>query len=351
MSRSTRVCRRTRVFARVLALVSLGATALALAADIQKVPEGPSIGPDVEAVEISLAFRPKPDPRRVGYYGFGETATPEMIAGWDIDIRPDGQGLPPGSGSVADGEGLYEEKCAACHGVFGEGEGRWPKLAGGFDSLTESRPEKTVGSYWPYASTLWDYVHRAMPFYEPQSLADDEVYAIVAYVLYLNDIVDDEFVLTQANFSTIEMPNQDGFFVDPRPDVQNVACMDDCKDPAEISITGDSTELGVTPVEHFKAEDDLAGSPAAAVDPNLGQNIYQQACATCHRGGLAGAPIVGDAGQWQTRSAQGLDVLVDHAINGYQGSAGYMPPKGGQVMLTDDEVGAAVRYMVDNSSE
>jgi cytochrome c len=315
------------------------------------VPEGPSIGPDVEAVEISLAFRPDPDPKRVGYYGFGETPTPEMIAGWDIDIRPDGQGLPPGSGSVADGEVLYEEQCAACHGVFGEGEGRWPKIAGGFDSLTESRPEKTVGSYWPYASTLWDYVHRAMPFYEPQSLADDEVYAIVAYVLYLNDLVDDEFVLTQANFSTIEMPNRDGFFVDPRPDVQNAACMKDCKDPAEISITGDSTQLGVTPVEHFKGEEEAAGADAAAVDPNLGQDVYQQACATCHKGGLAGAPVVGDAGQWQARTAQGMDVLVEHAVNGYQGSAGYMPPKGGQVQLTDDEVAAAVQYMVDNSAE
>lgn len=351
MSRSTEVRGWTRGPVWALVIACLGASSLLQAAEARKVPEGPSIGPDVEAVEISLAFRPDPDPKRVGYYGFGETPTPEMIAGWDIDVRPDGQGLPPGSGSVADGEGLYEEKCAACHGVFGEGEGRWPKIAGGFDSLTESRPEKTVGSYWPYASTLWDYVHRTMPFYEPQSLADDEVYAIVAYVLYLNDLVDDEFVLTQANFSSIRMPNQDGFFVDPRPDVKNVACMEDCKKPSEVSITGDSTELGVTPVEHFKGEEEVAGAAAVAVDPNLGQNIYQQACATCHKGGLAGAPIVGDAAQWKTRAAQGMEVLVDHAVNGYQGSAGYMPPKGGHVQLSDDEVVAAVQYMLDNSAE
>lgn len=350
MSRSIRAPRRACVRAWSLAVFLLGTSAGA--ADSSGVPEGPSIGPDVEAVEISLAFRPDPDPERIGYYGFGEIPTPEMIAGWDIDVRPDGQGLPPGSGSVADGEGLYEEKCAACHGVFGEGEGRWPKIAGGFDSLTESRPEKTVGSYWPYASTLWDYVHRAMPFYEPQSLADDEVYAIVAYVLYLNDLVDDEFVLTQANFASIQMPNQEGFFVDPRPDVRNVACMKDCKEPSEVSITGDSTQLGVTPVEHFKGEEETAGAAATVVaDPNLGQNIYQQACATCHNAGLAGAPVVGDAAQWNTRAAQGMDVLVDHAVNGYQGSAGYMPPKGGQVQLTDDEVAAAVQYMLDNSAE
>jgi len=350
MSRSTSGLVCTVTAAAASGLLWLAAPTASPAADAAKVPEGPIIGPAVEAVEISLAFRPKPDKKRVGHYGFGEAATEEMIAGWDIDVRPDGLGLPPGGGSVAEGEPLYEEQCAACHGVFGEGEGRWPMLAGGFDTLTEERPEKTVGSYWPYASTLWDYVHRAMPFYEPQSLEDDEVYAIVAYVLYLNEIVDDDFVLTRENFATIEMPNKDGFFVDPRPDARNVVCMKDCKDPALIKITWDSTELGVTPVEHFKADEQASGA-AAAVDPNLGLNVYQQACATCHKGGLAGAPVVGDTIQWQARVAQGTDVLFDHAINGYQGNAGYMPPKGGQIQLADDDVIAAVRYMVENSSE
>ena len=93
-----------------------------------------------------------------GPLGIGSTATPEMIAGWDIDIRPDGVGLPPGQGSVAAGEPLYEAKCASCHGLFGEGEGRWPVLAGGEGTLDTLHPEKTVGSYWPYASTLWDYI-------------------------------------------------------------------------------------------------------------------------------------------------------------------------------------------------
>jgi len=127
--------------------------------------------------------------------------------------------------------------------------------------------------------------------------------------------------------------------------------MEDCKDPKKIRITGDSTELGVTPVEHFKGEAETAGATAAVVDPNPGQKVYQQACATCHKGGLAGAPIVGDQTQWRSRMAQGMDVLADHAINGYQGSVGYMPPKGGQVQLTDDEVTAAVRYMIENSSD
>jgi len=314
-------------------------------------------GPELEVVERSLAFRPQPEPDRAGYYGYGRAPTPEEVAGWDIDVRPDGQGLPEGSGSVADGEMLYEEKCAECHGSFGEGQGRWPMLAGGQGTLTHDRPEKTVGSYWPYASTLWDYVHRAMPFYAPQSLSDDEVYAIAAYVLYLNDIVDDEFVLSQDNLASIEMPNAAGFFSpDPRPDVRNEPCMKDCKDPASIKITWDSTALGVTPTEHFQDADAgaEATSPASggalpaldSLDPAVGQRIYQQACQVCHDAGLAGAPRTGDQAEWAKRAAQGWSTLVGHAVNGFQGEAGYMPAKGGQVQLGDEEVAAAVAHML-----
>jgi len=149
-----------------------------------------------------------------GYFGYGQAATAEQIAGWDIDVRPDGKGLPPGSGSVEDGETLYEEKCAACHGSFGEGVGRYPSLSGGDGSLQDDRPHKTVGSYWKYTSTLWDYINRAMPFSQPESLEAQEVYAITAYVLYLNDLVEDDFVLTADNLAKIEMPNADGFFFD-----------------------------------------------------------------------------------------------------------------------------------------
>ena len=186
------------------------------------------------------------DESRVGHLNIGKPATSEEISGWDIDVRPDGTGLPEGSGSVEDGEMLYEEKCASCHGSFGEAVGRYPVLAGGFDTLTEARPEKTVGSYWPYASTLWDYIHRAMPFAQPQSLSDDEVYAITAYVLYLNDIVDYEFVLDRDTLETIEMPNAGNFYRDDRPDVQAVACMENCKDPASVRITSEPI-AGVTP--------------------------------------------------------------------------------------------------------
>ncbi len=180
-----------------------------------------------------------PVPAEVGGYGIGTPATAEEIAGWDIDIRPDGKGLPPGSGSVEDGEMMYEEKCASCHGSFGEGVGRYPVLSGGEGTLTDERPEKTVGSYWPYASTLWDYIHRSMPFPQPQSLTDEEVYAITAYVLYLNDLVEDDFVLTADNLASIEMPNKDGFFFDDRPDTSNTGCMKNCKDPASVKITSE----------------------------------------------------------------------------------------------------------------
>ena len=116
--------------------------------------------------------------------GLGRAATNNEIKAWDIDIRPDGKGLPVGSGSVIIGEELYTDNCASCHGDFGEGIDRWPELAGGFDTLDSEDPVKTVGSYWPYLSTVWDYVHRAMPFGNAQSLNNDEVYAITAYIYY-----------------------------------------------------------------------------------------------------------------------------------------------------------------------
>ncbi len=300
---------------------------------------------DIE--ELSVASEAQR--RDGGYFGYGEPATPEQIAGWDIDVRPDGMGLPPGSGTAEQGEALYDEKCSTCHGVFGEGEGRWPKLAGD-EPLTGERPEKTVGNYWPYASTLWDYVHRAMPFYEPQSLSDDEVYNVVAYVLYLNELIEYDFELNQDNLAAIEMPNRDGFFVDPRPDVVNALCMEDCKNPDDIRITWDSTQLGVTPVEHLKGDSaPTAAVAAVTLDDAAGQRVYEQACKTCHGPGLAGAPVVGDTAAWAARRDKGLEVLVRHAVEGFQGEAGYMPAKGGQVQLGDDEVAAAVSYMLHNS--
>lgn len=189
-------------------------------------------------------------PLQAGSFGLGTPASPEEIAGWDIDVRPDGTGLPEGRGTVAEGEVIFTEQCAVCHGDFGEGAGRWPVLAGGQDTLTSEAPVKTIGSYWPYLSTVYDYIHRAMPYGNAQSLSADETYAVVAYLLYLNDIVDDEeFELSKENFTSVRLPNEDGFIDDGRPDTPLASeappCMRECK--AEVKITKRARIIDVTP--------------------------------------------------------------------------------------------------------
>jgi cytochrome c len=184
--------------------------------------------------------------------GIGREATKEEIAGWDIDIRPDGQGLPPGKGTVKQGETLYMERCAACHGEFGESAGRWPMIAGGNGSLATHDPVKSVGSYWPYASTLMDYVRRAMPFGNSQSLTNDELYAVTAYVLYLNDVIkSDDFELSAKNFGSAKLGNEKNFVDDDRQLAEKEfwrknPCMTNCA-PGEAKIIGRARALDVTP--------------------------------------------------------------------------------------------------------
>ena len=183
-------------------------------------------------------------------YGIGRAATAAEIAGWDIDVRPDGQGAPPGHGSVKEGEKVYMDRCAACHGEFGESAGRWPALAQGKGTLASNDPVKTVGSYFPYLSSVFDYVRRAMPFGDAESLTNDELYAVVAYVLNLNDIVDDKFVLSKETWGEVKMPNRDGFIGDNRETVEKAfwnakPCMKDCR-PA-VKITAHADVLDVTP--------------------------------------------------------------------------------------------------------
>ncbi len=187
--------------------------------------------------------------------GLGTPATPDQVAAWDIDIRPDGKGLPEGGATPADGEQLYYDSCAICHGDFGEGIGRYPVLMGGFGSLTDDRPEKTVGSYWPYATTLWDYIHRAMPFGNAQSLSVEETYALTAYVLYLNDIVGYEEEINQANLAEVEMPNRDGFYLMEGPEFEPYEpCMEDCRDTVEV--IGKARILDVTPEDGGQSQID-----------------------------------------------------------------------------------------------
>jgi hypothetical protein len=180
----------------------------------------------------------------------GRLATTQEIAGWDIDVRPDGQGLPPGRGSVKNGEAVYMGKCAACHGEFGESAGRWPQVAGGVGSLASDDPVKTIGSYFAHLSTVFDYVRHAMPFGDAQSLSNDELYAVTAYMLFLNDIVDEKFVLSRENFTSVKMPNAGGFYDDDRETTEKAfwnprPCMTDCK--PEVKITGRAHVIDVTP--------------------------------------------------------------------------------------------------------
>jgi len=160
-------------------------------------------------------------------YGIGRAATPAEIAGWNIDVDRDGNNLPPGSGTVSHGREIFDQQCAACHGARGEG-GIGDQLVGGQGTLATSKPVRTIGSYWPYAPTLFDYIRRAMPQNAPQSLSNEEVYAVSAYILHLNGLLPAEATLDAKSLSAIKMPNRNMFVGESRPDVKNPACMTDC---------------------------------------------------------------------------------------------------------------------------
>lgn len=157
-------------------------------------------------------------------FGFGSQATAEDIAAVDIDVMPDGEGAPAGEGTYEEGKEIYMAKCAACHGedmtspVQGTGAAA---LVGGRGTLDSGSPKKTVESYWPYASTVFDYTKRAMPFNAPGSLTDDEVYAVVAYILAEGGIIDQSTPMNAETIAEVEMPNKDGFIPDPRPDIHD----------------------------------------------------------------------------------------------------------------------------------
>lgn len=207
----------------------------------------------------------------------GMPASADQVRGWDIDIRPDGKGLPVGSGNAIDGEEMFIQKCASCHGEFAEGAGRYPVLAGGIDSLNTHDPVKTVGSYWPYATTAFDYIRRAMPFGHAQSLSNDEVYAMTAYILFSNDIIEDDFELNQNTLALVEMPNRSGFIQDDRPDVpMGEPCMKNCLSNKPVVI-GKARQIDVTPDEEVATgADDSSGA-----DAGRGKAVFAQ-CIACH---------------------------------------------------------------------
>lgn len=237
-------------------------------------------------------------------YGLGRAALPEEIAAWNLDVHPDGTGLPDGQGDAIIGEEIFAAKCAACHGDFAEGIGNWPKLAGGMDTLDHEDPLKTVGSYWPYLSTSFDYIRRSMPYGNAGTLTADETYAIVAYILYSNDLIEDDFVLSKDTFLDVKMPNADGFILDNRMETEvaiwtGEPCMTDCKDSVEVTMR--ALVLDVTPEEETTeaaaeepAAEPVAAEPqpapepeVAAVDPALiaaGEKVFRK-CKACHQVG------------------------------------------------------------------
>jgi len=159
---------------------------------------------------------------------FGAAATPAEIAGWNIDVEPSGAGLPPGSGTPSAGAGLFATDCAACHGSEGQGvpvpgRGPYPRLVGGIGTLKNDHPVKTVGSFWPFATIVFAYIRRAMPFTHPESLSADQVYALTAFLLWKNGIIAEDETMDAHTLPAVRMPNVNGFFIRPPPETANPA--------------------------------------------------------------------------------------------------------------------------------
>jgi cytochrome c len=155
-------------------------------------------------------------------YGVGRPPTPEEVQAWELTIPPNGQGLPPGRGTVATGQAVYATRCAACHGETGE-DPSYSRLVGGHGTLATAKPVQTIGSFWQYATTLWSYIRRAQPFDNPGSLTPDQVYAVTAYLLHRNGIIGEQEVMDATTLPRVQMPNRDGFIPDPRPDVRQTS--------------------------------------------------------------------------------------------------------------------------------
>ena len=162
---------------------------------------------------------------------FGTRATPKQIAGWNIDVEPNGAGLPSGSGTPTQGAKIFAVNCAACHGAEGQGKpvpghGMFPRLVGGIGTLASNAPIKTVGSFWPYSTGVFDYIRRAMPFNRPQSLTSDQVYALTAFLLWKNGIISQNATMNASSLPRVKMPNAHGFFTRPAPETSNMGNVD-----------------------------------------------------------------------------------------------------------------------------
>jgi len=311
----------------------------------------------------------------------GRVPTKNEIAAWDKDVMPDGTGLPEGSGSAEDGADLYDEKCVMCHGDFGSGGGGYPALSKGnayelHKTLTNQRnkpdaegPVREFGSYWPQASTLFAYIKDGMPHPMSGTLTDDEVYALVAYILDINELkidgklVDDDYVLNRKEFLKIKMPNRNGF--EPNIDGPNglknvrafyanaknfggqnlnqgaVRCMTNCQ----------KSTVKIVRIKNGGIHDfhppmsDVRDLPAKKVVQSFdAKKAYTTNCAMCHATDGMGAPVMGDKVAWGAIVDEGMDTVYKKAINGING----MPPKGGSD-LSNSDFKLVVDYIIKSS--
>jgi len=366
---------------KVVALTLFAVTTFVNAGDVKDV-KGPSF--KERAIDGSVEYKVK-DNSYAGVYKvnpqvakekikYGRTPSKTEIKAGDIDVRYDWQGLPDGKGSVAKGDELFESKCAMCHGDMGSGGKGYPKLTGGDITTLKNQlvhpengdeaPEKSIGAYWPYASTLWWYVKTGMPFPHPMSLSNDDVYAIVAYLLSVEEIqidgedLDDDYVLDKKKLMKVVMPNVNGFYPDVNgkdgpmvmkkflSDPKNYGtptkrCMKDCPTAKVVHIKA-SLNDGVTPPLSEKR--DMPKEKKSAGGDNKFAKLYKAKCSACH-GNDAIAPKVGKKDSWADRIKQGKDTLYKHALKGFKG----MPAKGGNADLSDADVKGIVDYMIEQS--
>ena len=320
---------------------------------------------------------------------FGRLPTANEIAEWDKDVRPDGTGLPAGEGSVEEGDELFDEQCAACHGDFGGGGNGYPQLAGGNQSKDKNgvvitlknqrlkpgmdAPKRTIGTYWPKATTLFSYIRDAMPYATPKSLSNNEVYAITAYLLAQNGVkidgeeMGDEFVLNAEKLKKVVLANANGFYpnIDGPEGPANVKaffadraknigmgtrCMSNCKDPgmdgkteATVMKIGYEMKDVVPPYAYAR---DL---PPEVEDKTVtkAERLYNDNCKVCHGTDAMGAPMVGDAQAWHEVTAKGFDKVLYNAVNGVGG----MPPKGGNEDLEPSNLKEIIEFMINSSKK
>ncbi len=312
----------------------------------------------------------------------GRVPTKNELKAWDKDVMPDGTGLPEGKGSVEKGEELYEAKCIMCHGDFGSGGGGYPALSAGnayevHETLKNNRwkdpeadgPIRVFGSYWPQASTLFWYIKDAMPHQKTKTLTNDETYALVAYILNINEIeidgeeVDEEYVLTRDKFLKIQMPNKDGFVpnIDGKDGVENVRkffsnpknfgaikvkeserCMTNCQKASAkvVRISGEGISDFHPPISVERSLPKEVNKEEKKSNFNP-QKVFETNCAMCHNGEVA--PGAKNKGAWAKFIKKGIEKVYE---NGIKGTNNGMPPKGGS-SISDEEFKKVVDFMLD----